>query len=115
MIYLINLSGPFDLEHDLADPSPDPSDLYHALPCLLSDLSYQYNGLSVRSMWYIMIYLIYLSDLVDVDHDLPNISVRSIWYIMIYLIYLSDLVDVDHDLPNISVRLIWSDLSVQSI
>ena len=50
MIYLINLSGPFDLEHDLADPSPDPSDLYHALPCLLSDLSYQYNGLSVRSM-----------------------------------------------------------------
>ena len=45
-----------------------------------------------------MIYLVYLSDLPDLDHHLSDPSVRTIWYIMIYLIYLSVRSDLDHDL-----------------
>ena len=82
----------------------DPSDLYHDLSCL-----------SVRSIWSrswsiwyvcpiyvieIMIYLVYLSGIPDLDHDLSD---------------LSDPSEVESDQPDISVRSIWSGLSVYSV
>ena len=85
-----------------------------------------------------MIYLTYLSDLSDLDHDLYDQSVRSIWcrswsswsifrsiwsiswfilsicplYLINIMIYLSDLSDIDHDTSGLFVRSIkyrsWS-------
>ena len=84
-----------------------------------------------------MIYLIYLSDISDPDHDIHDLSARSIWssswsmryicqiyliQIVIYRIYLPHLSDPDHDVPDpssdptylyhnlscLSVRSIWS-------
>ena len=81
-----------------------------------------------------MIYLIYLSHISDLDHDLYYLSARSIWsrswsswfkfrsiwsiswYILsfcpinlIYItIYLADLSNIDHGLSDLSVRYIWS-------
>ena len=61
-----------------------------------------------------MTYLVYLSDLPDLDHDLSvgymwfmslcNRSICSIYliWIMICLICLSDISDVDHDLSDLS-------------
>ena len=101
VIYMIYLPDLSHLDHDLPDPSSDPTYLYHDLSCL-----------SVRSIWSIswsfspiylieiMIHLIYRSDTSYLDHNLSN---------------LSDLVDLDHDLSNVSARFIWSDISVQSI
>ena len=75
----------------------------------------------------IIIYLIYLSDIFDLDHDLSICSIYLIW-IMTRLFSLSDISDLDHDVsdlsdlseldhdvPDISVRFISSGLSVYSI
>ena len=67
-----------------------------------------------------MIYLIYMSDLQDLDHYLYDLSVRSIWsrswsiwsicpiYLFLIMIYPSDIRDLNHDLSDLSVRSIWS-------
>ena len=101
MIHLIYPSDISDLDHNLSNLS-DLVDLDHDLSNISarfigSDLSLQSIKSRSWSTWYICpIYLNW------------SIGFNCLIYTMIHLIYLCNLLDLDHDLSDLSVRSIWS-------
>ena len=92
MIYLKYLSDLSDL-------------IYLFIQC---NLDHELSDLYVRTIWYIMIYLIYVSDLSDWYHDLPCLSVRSTWSRSWSIWSICPKYLIHHDLSDLPVRSIWS-------
>ena len=132
MIGLISLSDLSGLDHDLSDLSvryiwSRSWSVRSIWPPPIRKLSTWYIG-PIYLMWSIcsfclmhtMIYLIYLSNLLDLDHGLCDLFVRSMWsrswsilsicpiYLILNMIYPSNLCDLDHYLSDLSFRSIWS-------